>query len=84
VVNNPAKNGTFKPAICGTFVPALTILAKIMLLNCITWLSPVFHRCCKKKEIIEMLLVNKGFAYIWLSSGLICRMYPEAQREDGR
>jgi len=31
-----------------------------------------------------MLLVNKGFAYIWLSSGLICRMYPEAQREDGR
>jgi len=25
VVNNSAKNGTFKPAILGTFVPALTV-----------------------------------------------------------
>ena len=27
MVNNPAKNGTFKPAILGTFVPALTVKA---------------------------------------------------------
>jgi hypothetical protein len=47
VVNNPAKNGTFKPAILGTFVPALTK-------------EPVFSSDSKGADTVFCQVVGNG------------------------